>query len=243
MPDISYAPTFPFADGNEVDPEDFFRKFYKDDSFTSSDSLLAVNGLLDVDNFDVDFSVKNYHTQRGSCVTAEGCSGTANLDFKGSAGNTSDSGYSLFGEHSPVDFGFAFDRNDPHFYVPGANKTFYSRWPCKALVMWQAYYTNAHYSQTSSQFIHLFLMADGSYVEQQSRYAPPVGAVVSAFSPNQRMRVFNVLAYERARYWSGHALIELTEGWHTVGLALSADYRVNAARVHARSIDVVLFRD
>lgn len=232
MADIVLSSPFPFASGDSPDAGDVFRLFYRDQ--TVVDSLLAINGTLDEDNFDASFLVRNHHTQKGSHVDSGSVAGTANLDYKGSV-------YGLFNgyDSSPA---FDPDGSTPFQYIPGAGQPIYCKWPAYVLAMWQVYSTPANYFLSSQKFSQIFLTVDGEYEPSFVRMWPVIGDQAYG-TVSRREGVFDpVLTYEKARYWSGAALLELSQGWHDVGLAVVADFAIMMTRIHAVSFKHVAFK-
>ena len=187
-------------------------------------TLGVINGLLDIDNITVGTSVDARDTQRKSAVDLHFAAGTANLDYR----------WTWFGSYTSVTDTSATDieSTDPIQYIPGGNRQFYAKYDGTAIVMWMVFWNNDNYDAAVNTYrSDVVLMLDGAYVTAQRR---SVNRTALASD--------NPEGYPSHRAWSGHALVDLTQGWHTVGLAVLSDKNIRNTRIHSVSINVLPFK-
>jgi hypothetical protein len=217
MPLLALPSPYPYSDGDELSVSLYDTLLWDTDS--PNTSLLIVNGLLDEDNFASSFSLAHELFQRGAQVEVFGAAGTANLDYK----------YYWFGDY---DYVTAVDQDtDPIQPIPGGNVTVNCKWAVAGVlvmftVMWKN--DNAFSNDVGSSIV---FMVDGAYTEPMRREMRNVA--VSFADPAE---------YQRGRVWCGHVTLPLTRGVHTIGLGLLADKDIQQTRIHAVSIEVLMFK-
>lgn len=213
MADIN-LPTF--ASGNVIDPDLVMPVFYEDALASILSSLQTVNGALDGDNLDAGLVITQFMTQKGSFLAMDGSSGTANLDYR----------KSWFGNLEwSVDLS-EFNRTDQIQAIPGACRSEYCKWPALALVTWTVFWEwNNTDDNTERSLIRLYV--DDVAQDSSYRVAGRLGS--TKLTPE---------GYVKSRLWTGHRLVELTQGWHDIGLKIQAS-KTYTTRIHSCSIDVL----
>lgn len=192
------------------------------------DSLNIVNGLLDYENVDAGFIVSKDYTQRGSAIDGFSAARTVNLDWS----------WRVFGDwqtgsYNAAAYGDSIVDSGKARPIPGANKEFYAKWAGYALVTWTAFWGSDNGGRASDNDEHLttvLLVANGTYQDSQLRHS---GKCVE---PGESY------FYQRARAWSGHAIIAITEGFNSVGLHIIGESRIRLTRTWACNIQVVPFK-
>lgn len=199
------------------------------DEATPEDSLNIINGLLDYENVDAGWTVGKEYTQRGSAIDGYSAARTVNLDWSWKVwGDWQTGSYNgaNYGDNI-VDAGIARP-------IPGANREFYSKWAGYALVLWSAYWGSDNGARPAidddEYLTSVLLVANGTYQDSQLRHS---GKCVE---PSESY------FYQRARVWSGHAVIAITEGFNSVGLQIVGDSRIRLTRTWACNIQVVPFK-
>lgn len=198
------------------------------DEDAPSTSLNILNGYMDWENVDPGWSIGREFTQRGSAVDAAQAARTVNLDWT----------WRVFGENTtgtPYSSTYGDDIIEAGLsrVVPGGAKEFWSKWAGYALVTFSIFWASDAGSrgESPSYLTSVLLEANGAYVEGQLRHSGQCmdGANSTEF-------------YKRARVWSGHALIPISEGFNRVALRILGDRRVRMSRTWASNLQVVQFK-
>lgn len=189
------------------------------DESSPEDSLNIINGLLDWENIDAGWTVSKEYTQRGSAIDGVTSARTVNLDWS----------YRIFGTYQTgsfknTNYGTNTVNNSLTRPIPGACREFYSKWDGYALVTWSVFFGNDN--SNASYLSSVLLVANDSYQTSQMRNA---SRCASYF-------------YQRARVWSGHAIVQISEGFNSVGLHMIADSRIRMTRTWASNIQVLPFK-
>ena len=215
MPTLNYPVSYPPIDDAIVVAADIMSWIY--DPADLDASLGMLNGLLDNNNLHTDTEITAELTQRGSFIDMCGASGTANLDYKR---------YWFGGFDAPSPF-VTLSAPDPNLAIAGGGRAYFCKWGhAQVLVMWTIMWTAPNLDDEAKAAI--VLTVDGTY--EPAMYRDHGKLYDTTPSPE---------GYKKARVWSGHAVIELTYGWHDIGLEILVDEEVVATRVHAVSIDIV----
>lgn len=234
MPDLTYPGVYPFNDDTRISASDVYSCIWTEVA-ADLDTAWSVVNALDHDNFATTFKVGPEYTQRRCHVFGQGASGTANLDYKGLR-------YGMFSGYSESNENFSMPDDLPFYPIPGGCTSLYVPWTARALVMWQVFWSNAwyHAGDDQTQRTRLFLTVDGVLASEQTRAVNRFGTVTAPATG--RFREFTPYAYQKARYWAGHAAVALARGWHDIGLNIVQTNDVILGRVHAVSIKVVPFK-
>lgn len=220
MPELLYPGFFPFTSGSTVDPDQWMTLVQPNTD--REDSLSIVNGFLDYENIGTSgWVVGKEHTQRGASVLLEQRARTANLDWMWTDWNS-------FENDTPD----ATVNVQETSAIPGSAWSGYVPWDGYLLVEWQVFWGNDNGFNDSDSVAWrstVILYADGERQEGMTRH---VGACAETVGNDPRF-------YQKARFWAGHALIEVTQGWHDVGLHIIADHRIRQTRTWSSSIRVL----
>jgi len=198
------------------------------DEAAPEDSLSIVNGLLDYENIDAGWIVGKEHTQRGSSVDMFSASRTANMDWSWRIFGTNQTG-----DYDDASYGDNIINSGLSRPIPGACREFHSKWPGYAIVMWSVFWASDNGSRAADDdgyLTSIALVANGAYVDSQLRHS---GMCVDAGDAK---------FYERARVWSGHAVVPITAGFNSVGLQIIGDNRIRLTRTWASNIQVVALK-
>ena len=213
--------TLPHDFTTTLDVTKFNDNFY--DAVNSNTSFEIINGWLAEDNMDPAGwpLVLPEQTRRGALVSGDFVAGTVSLDYFRNwfvRVNTEQGG------HPSVQHPESF------LPIPGANANFYvpynNAWVC---LKWQIAWTNDSTNTNKHSGVMLFL--NNTPVDTEYRTV--------------RKTCANNTTHEgrsKARYWTGHHLVSLSQGWHTAGLRLAADGGLNQTRIWTRGFRWVMFK-
>lgn len=227
MPNLVYTGAYPVTAGTARNAT-AIRDLVHDEDFPA-ESLSIINGLLDDENVG-SWLVGREYQQRGSSIDAWQAARTTNLDWS----------WRIFGEYETLsnilegDFGTDLEA-EPYRPLPGACREFRMPWDGHILVMFTVYFASDNGAQPDDlpeYFSTLFLALNGSYVPSQVR---SIGQCMASNA------VTNF--YQRARVWSGHAVVPANKGFNSLSLNVICDRRIRLTRTWASSIVVLPLKE
>ncbi len=229
--DITWPAGFPYT-GTDTN-ESLFTLFY--DVGGPDSSLAVVNGYIEDDNFASTFELEDIHTQRGSIVNAWSSSGNSNLDYIARVFG----GYD-FDTEAGDQFRMPALPGESKIYIPGANRTFYLPVDSYIIVFWTVYW-NTQSVPGTDVFSKVYFVVDNTLQQDNARNVGVTTGATSAITNLETNR-----GYAKARTFHGHYVTpngsELSQGWHTVGLAVLSEPDVVMTRIHSCDIVVLAIK-
>lgn len=231
MPDLIYGTTI--SDGDVITVSGVNDRLF--DASSPDTSLAIVNGGLDENNLDGYPSTSPYvqigpdHVQPGSLVDNWRAAGTANLDYI----------WQHFGLTDIADEDVGAPGDSPvtattwNTYaakpIPGGCRSFWLNWDARVVIAWNIMWTNDNSvaEGTARHLTRIFLRVDSSY---QTSCRRSVGQTTASSTHE---------GYARNGVYCGHAVVDMTRGYHDVALEILQDKQVQQARVWARSIHIM----
>ena len=217
MPTIN-LPNTPYADGVAASGPNVTQDFYDPaDSSGTTETFEVINGWLE------DVNVLDNGGTRD--ITVDMIQSRA-FSLAGQVGNSVNTDYF----HDFVSFDVAAPVESEFIPVTGSNITFRVPYQCRAVIVtWNIGFGSD--ADAASEQSELRLRLDG---------VPATGAghfrrLTRSVEGTQRNGIL------KERFWSGHTvLVNLPQGWHTVGLYLSHD--ATQTRVRTRGIRYIAIR-
>lgn len=197
----------------------------------------VVHGALDTNNFNAT-PISHDATRRGSLVDGQSVGGTANLDYLNytySHVNQNDWD-PRFDEHIAIN-------NLKSHAIPGGSTVLQLAYPALVDIRFNVFWVNDGFSADNIRRQSLIcLKVNGAYFRHQIRGCGACGDYIAG--GGQHGNVYEEVrldGYKGNRTFTGHLLISLPAGEHTIELAHISDRSIALSRVWVRGLRTLTF--